>query len=959
MPRSLHRSLVNKLVFQYIYPFLAVSTLLTGASYGQDATADIQPVERKVTDRLPFDPADRTGRLANGFTYFIRHNEEPKNRVLMYLVNKVGSILEEENQRGLAHFMEHMNFDGTTHFPKNELIDYLQKAGVRFGADINAYTSFDETVYQLPLPSDNPEVLRNGLQIIRDWAQGATLDPAQIARERGVVLEEKRLGKGADERMSRQYFPMLFNHSRYGDRIPIGIDAVLDNFQRPAIYSFYHDWYRPDLQALVVVGDIDVDKIENAIKAKFSDLENPPNERARTKYTVPLTGKNQFIALTDKEQPTTEAGVFIKQLETPINTEAAYRTSIIAFLYNDALRERIAELRANADPAFMNGRAGMDSFYGGLKMFTASVRAKPGELEKGFKTIWRVVEQAAQFGITDGELERSKKKFLRQLEDKLNEKDKTDSASYVREYQEYFLRETASPGIVYEYDMAKRNLATITLKEVNESLARAIKRIDRDVLIVGPEKDKGKLPGQIALESWIGAVEGEKLSAYQDTASTKPLLISQPVPGKITGEQKDDKTGILTYTLSNGIKVLIKKTNFKNSEVFFRGFSSGGTSLYPDADFYSANFAGELSDYFGAGNYSPAELRKWNAGKEIGVSTGFDERRQQIDGRATNEVLGDALELMYAQITEPRKDVALFNSEIEQRKASLANRDVSPDQAFTNERLRILAPPDDIRHGKLDTPETLAKIDLDRAYEIHKERFADCSGFTFVFTGSVDTTAIKPLIEKYIASLPALYKHERLKDLGYHTPHGRIDSTVRKGSAPAATVWMNYTGSYPGDFVSVLKLEALKEILSIRLIERLRLEESGVYGAGAQAGVHRYSGGWFDFEIAFECAPQNVDKLVASALDEVEKIKKDGPSEVNLQKYKVAAISELEKDQKENSYWDSYLFRQIEFNDDLGEYLKRKDAINSLTTAELQQVAAKFLTGENFIKLVQLPEVTN
>jgi len=395
---------------------------------------------------LPLDPAVRTGKLPNGFTYYIRHNEEPKNRVTLYLANKVGSILENEDQRGLAHFMEHMSFNGTKHFPKNELVDYLQKSGIRFGADLNAYTSFDETVYQLPLPSDNPELLQGGLQIMRDWAQDATLDPAEINKERGVVLEEKRLGKGASERMRQIYFPVLLNHSRYAERLPIGVDTVLNNFQPAAIKSFYQDWYRPNLQALIVVGDINVDEIEKNIKAKFGDLKNPVKEKPRTAYKVPLTGKNQFISITDKENRATSAEILIKHPEQLVRTAVDYRNLIIRSLFNDMLNDRYQEVTRQADPPYISGGAGISNFLNSLDDYSAHVAAKPGELEKGLKALWRETVRVSRFGFTESELQRAKKNYLNILEFSFKEKDKTPSSRYVNEYLQYFLKGTAAPG---------------------------------------------------------------------------------------------------------------------------------------------------------------------------------------------------------------------------------------------------------------------------------------------------------------------------------------------------------------------------------------------------------------------------------------------------------------------------------------------------------------------------------
>ena len=560
---------------------------------------------------LPLDLAVRTGKLTNGFTYYIRHNEEPKNRVIMYLVNKVGSVLEDEDQRGLAHFMEHMNFNGTRHFPHNELVDYLQKAGVRFGADINAYTSFDETVYELPIPSDKPELLKCGMEIMRDWAGEALLDPEEIDKERGVVLEEKRLGKGAKERMQRVYWPVLLNNSRYAVRTPIGLDTVLDNFKRPQIYRFYHDWYRPDLQALIIVGDVSADSLVKVIKAKFADLKNPALERLRPKYTVPLTGKNQFIAVTDKEMTATVAEVIIKHLQSPLRTAADYRKSIIQELFNQMLDERYTELSRKADIPFVQGGAGIGGFIGGMNSYTVSVVAKPGQLESGFSAVWQETERVKRFGFTATELKRAKTAYLNSMEVALQEKDKTPSESYVKEYQEYFLEDIASPGITTEYGLTKNALPGITLNDVNELAKAYITDTDRDILIMASEKDKNSLPDEATVNDWLKTIDDENLQPYQDDTSAKPLLAVQPVAGKIVAEQQDKQLHLITITLSNGVKVILKPTDFKNDEILFNGFAEGGTSLYSDADYQSAANAGSIIPANGVGNYNADQLDKF------------------------------------------------------------------------------------------------------------------------------------------------------------------------------------------------------------------------------------------------------------------------------------------------------------------------------------------------------------
>ncbi|TSJ36420.1 insulinase family protein [Mucilaginibacter corticis] len=906
-----------------------------------------------LAQTLPFDAAVRTGKLANGFTYYIRHNEEPKNRVTFYLANKVGSVLESEDQRGLAHFMEHMSFNGTTHYPKNELVNYLQKTGVRFGADLNAYTSFDETVYQLPIPSDQPEIVQHGLQIMRDWAQEATLDPVEINKERGVVLEEKRLGKGAGERMRRQYFPTLLNNSIYAERMPIGTDEVLNNFKPETIKQFYHDWYRPDLQALIVVGDINVDAMEKDIKAKFGDLKNPANEKPRSTYSVPLTGKNQFIAVTDPEMTATAAQVIMKQPELKLHTTEDYRTGIIRELFNMMLSDRFADLQRQADPPFLSGGAGTGEFLGGLDNYAVSVTAKPGELEKGFKAAWRVNDQAMRFGFTTTELERAKVAYLNQYEIALKEKDKTPSDSYVKEYLQYFLHDNASPGIAYEYNLVKTDLSGINLEEVNAYAKTNLKATDRDVLIMAPEKDKASLPNADVFNSWIKAVDDESMTAYHDETSKESLLKTQPVAGKIVKEQRDPKQHITTLTLSNGIKVLLKPTDFKNDEILFSGWSAGGTSLYSDADYQSAS-AANIVPSFGAGNYNNTVLSKYLSGKKFNVHTSIGERSQSAGGSSTVADLEPALQMLYAYITEPRKDSVLFEGMISRSKAGLANRWDNPANVYSDTVAAVLSNYNVRRTGP--SIEKINQVNLEKAYAVYKERFADESGFTFVFTGSIDSAAIRPLLEKYIASLPTLHKNEQAKDLHINIPAGKITKTVYKGTEPKATVNLVFSGPFDYSFDNDLKMDALKETLQIRLIERLREDESGVYSPSVRAGTAKYPEARFSLNVSFGCAPQNVEKLIASALDEINKIRTDGPLPVNLDKFKVENRRGMEVQLKTNGFWLGYISGQLQNKEPLDQVDHYTESTDKITPANVKAMAGKYLDGKNYIRLVLMPE---
>jgi zinc protease len=929
---------------------ITCATLISITGYGQQSGGK----KNQKGAILPLDPSVRTGKLPNGFTYYIRHNVEPKNRVMMYLVNKAGSVLEDEDQRGLAHFMEHMSFNGTKHFPHNELVDYLQKAGVRFGADINAYTSFDETVYQLPIPSDKPELLKDGLEIMRDWAHEALLDPGEIDKERGVVLEEKRLGKGAGERMRRQYWPVILNNSRYAERIPIGLDTVLNNFKRPVIARFYNDWYRPDLQAIIVVGDINVNQIEAQVKQQFASLKNPVHERVRTKYTVPLTGKNQFIAVTDKEMTTTEAEIMIKHKAPELKTAADYRTALVQGLFDQMLSGRYAELLRKSDPPFVSGSAGISSFMGGLDDYGASVQAKPGELEKGIKAVWRETERLKRFGFTATELERAKTAYLNGGESELKEKSKTNSASYVKEYQAYFLTGEAAPGIDKEYQLTKDAMPGITLTDVNSLAKIYITSTNRDVLILAPEKDKSILPDEATVNSWLKSVEAESLTPYNDEVSSKPLLSAIPAPGNIKSEEENKEFNITTITLSNGVKVLLKPTDFKNDQIIFNGFASGGTSLYSDADYQSAANAAGIISANGVGNYSTGELSKYLEGKQVSVRPYINERFEGINGGATPKDLETALQLTYAYFTEPLKDTAIFKGIMDRSKAGLANRANDPSSVFGDTVSAVLGNHNIRRTGP--SLQKLEQIDLDRAYDIYKERFADASNFTFTFVGSIDVNTIKPLLEKYLGSLPSANKHEDAKDLNIHAPAGRIEKTVYKGSEPKATVYLVYTGTYDYSPDNNVKMDAMKETLEIRLLQRLREDESGVYSPGAQVGTVKLPQQRYSFMVHFGCAPQNVEKLIASTLDEINKLKTDGPLQENIDKWRAEEKTSFEPQLKTNNFWLGYLDAQLQNQEKLDDVNNYNGLLDNVKPGDVKTMAGKYLNGDNYIRLVLMPE---
>ena len=907
---------------------------------------------------LPADPAVRTGRLPNGFTYYLRRNGEPAKRVLLYLVNNVGSVLEDDDQQGLAHFMEHMNFNGTKHFPGNTLVDYLQKAGVRFGADLNAHTSYDETVYELPLPTNDSAMVPAGLRIMRDWAQEATLDSLEIEKERGVVLEEERLGKGAADRMSRQYLPTVFNGSRYASRQPIGVDSILRHFKPETIRRFHHDWYRPDLQALIVVGDIDVDAVERQVKEQFATLVNPPAERKWTQYAVPLERRTTFQVVTDKEQPVTSIQVMYKHPISPLRTTGDLRALIERALLSRMLNaRRFAELSPLPDPAFLNVGMGIESFHAGMAMFTFSVTAKAGRMDSAFSQGWAVLQRIRRYGFTQGELERAKVSLLSNEQQVYDERDKTPSAEFVHDYLENFLHGQAYISIPWEYHFEKDVLPAIHVEDINNLALSWLGGTDEDILVLAPEQDKDKLPGQTQIAAWTRAVENSPMTAYKDGGSGASLLASLPTGGKIVKTETDPALHTTTLTLGNGIRVILKPTDFKNDEILFEGFRPGGTSLYNDADYPNAATAAGYIGGFGVGNFTPVQLSQLMSGRQVSTSAFIASREEGMSGRSSGKDLETALQLLYLQATAPRKDTQLFRTYLENSREALPNRYISPANVFRDTMSYFLG-----GYSFRSSPPSLKKLDrlsLDRMYAIYKERLGDASGSTFVFVGSFDVDSISPLLARYLGALPAIEKPTAARNLSNPIPAGRWEKKVYKGREDKATVNMIISGPKDDTPLDDMLLKALGQILQMKLIDHIREQESQVYSPQVKMSTEKYPHSQFALEIGFGCAPANAEHVMDLVRGDIAGLRSAGITDEYVEKYKAAYSKTLEVAKTSNDFWLAWLIKSVQDKEDPDAILEREKLQEQVTPAALRAAADKYFTGNNEIRFVLLPEKTS
>ncbi|WP_289046341.1 insulinase family protein [uncultured Olleya sp.] len=941
----------RKLVFTTL--ITASSMLITTASKAQEkSTKTLQ-----TTQKIPFNPEVKTGVLSNGLKYYIKNNGKPENKVELRLVINAGSILEDEDQLGLAHFMEHMNFNGTKNFKKNELVDYLQSIGVKFGAHLNAYTSFDETVYILPIPSEDPEKLEKGFQILEDWAHNALLTEEEIDNERGVVLEELRLGKGANERMMQRYLPKLMYGSQYAKRLPIGTQENIENFSYESLRRFYKDWYRPDLMSVMAVGDVDVATLEEKIKTHFGRIAPAKNPRKREVFNVP-NHEETFIAIeSDKEASFSQVQVMFKDSENAKLEETVedYKESIVKKLFSQMINTRLGELRNSENPPFVFG----SSYYGGTwartkNAYQSFAMCSETDQLKALKALLEENERVKRFGFQEGEFDRAKKRMLANMEKSFKNKDKMESKRVIGEYVRHFLTGEVMPGITWEYDMYKKELPNITLEEVNGLIKNYLRNDNRVIVITGPEKEGLTKVKEKQVKALLDGLKDADIKPYEDEVVASSLISKLPPKGSITNIVKDEKLGTTTLTLSNGATVTYKKTDFKNNEIMFEAFSFGGNSLYSTADYKATTFANGALAEAGVNGFNKTQMDKMLSGKIVNVRPSIGTYSENFRGNSTPKDLEELFQLTHLYFTSLNKDDKAYNSFINKQKAFIGNMLSNPQTFFSIEMGKFMYGKSP-RYMGFPTPEAYDDADYDLAYKKYKERFADAGDFKFYFVGNVDEVKIKAFSEKYLASLPTNNSNEKYKVTDFRPLTGQHTKIVEKGTDEKSSVRITYHGPTTYNGKEAHALASLGEILTIKLVEKLREEEGGVYGAGARGNISKMPYGWFSFNINFPCGPENVEKLKNAALAEVEKLIKNGPTEKDLAKVKEAQLLERKEQLKQNRFWMS-LIKNADYQDkDAKKIFTFEDDVNNLTKDYLQSIAKKYLTN-GYILGIHNPE---
>lgn len=906
---------------------------------------------------IPFDPSVKTGKLDNGLTYYIKKNAKPENKVDLRLVVNAGSILETEDQQGLAHFIEHMCFNGTKRFPKNQLVDYLQSIGVKFGQHLNAYTSFDETVYFLPIPSDDPEKLEKGFQIIEDWAFNTVLTPEEIDKERGVVLEEYRLGLGAEKRMEARYLSKMMYNSHYSKRLPIGKKEVLEKFKHQSLVDFYKDWYRPNLMSVIVVGDIDVEEMEKKIISHFSGYKNPANQKARKEYDVP-NHKETFVAIeSDKEASSSQVLLLYKDYAAPkpLVNVGDFKNYIVDGLFSTLLNTRLYELTNSAMPPFTYGY----SFYGATfarnkKGFQSVAMTQEDKQLSALKVLLTENERAKKFGFTQGELERSKAEFLASIEKAYNDRDKMNSVNFAGEYQANFLEKEPAPGIEWTYETIKNLLPIIDLNDVNSLIKEYVKEDNRVVVFTGPEKEGlSKVTEQQVLEAL--KVNTNELTPYQDEVVAVRLIRNEVKPGTIIRRESNAIIGTKTLILSNGVKVTYKKTDFKNDEVLFEAISFGGSNMYSNADMKKVQFANGALTEAGFSGLKLNDINKFMTGKVARVKPYIGITTEGLRGNATPKDLEYLFQMTYAYFTDLNFDEIAFEGYKQKQLAFFDNITSKPSFYFQQQFYTFLNKENPRFNGVIPSAKSWLEVDYALAYNKYKERFANAADFEFYFVGNIKDKIIEDYATKYLASLPASENREKALDLGYRMLAGDLKKVVNKGADPKSNVVIMFYGDAKYSDKNALTIQALGEVLTIKLIEQLRENESGVYGVSAIGSLNKVPNESYSFTIGFPCGPENVEKLTASALKELQNIIDKGPDEKDLAKFKEGELSDYKNSSKENSYWLSNFISSYNNGSDPEEVLNYEKLVNGITAKDIQNIAKQYLSKDKVIGVL-MPE---
>lgn len=904
----------------------------------------------------PLDPKVRYGVLPNGMKYYIRENKLPENRAEFYIAQNVGAIQEDDNQDGLAHFTEHMAFNGTKNFPKKALLDYLATIGVKFGQNVNAGTGVEQTTYMVTsVPLLREGILDSALLVLHDWANFISFEPAEIESERGVIREEWRMYGSAGMRMDNKLRPVIYKDSKYAKRNVIGDTAVINNFEHETIRNFYKKWYRPDLQALVIVGDFDGNAVEAKIKKLFSDIPAAVNPAPREIYPLPNNVEPLIGVASDPEATNTEIAVYYKaeKVKDSDKNLGYMRLQLAQRLINSMFGQRMSEISRKENAPFLNAACFYSGFTRAKDAFIGYAYARNNEGIKALSALLTEMERMKQFGFTQGELDRAKASLMRNYESQFTEKDKRKNRELVYPNIGHFTSNNPNPGIEYEYEFAKNMIPGITIQEINNEVKKYVHPENMIVSVTGPEKEGVTLPKEQEIKDAIAAVSTSKIEAYVDNLSGKKLIEKELAPGKIAKISTNASMGTTEWVLSNGIKVIFKPTDFKEDELIMQAYSIGGYSAADNSAIPSAQVMGSIVNEMGVGNFSRTDLNKMMAGKRVSVNPSIFGDREGISGYMSPKDLETGLQLVHLYFTQPRWNETDFKTWLDRMKSNYINMQAEPRKAYSDTLTVVMN-----NHNKRFRPFTyqlLDEVKLEKVKAFYKDRYCDPGDFTFVFTGNIKPDEVKPLFEKYLASLPTIKRKDVYKDDGVRQPKGKVvNDFSRENKTPRTSVYVNYNGTCKYTADDMLYLATIRHILELRYVEAIREEKGGSYHVGVSYQAKRLPEQTFNLNMSFDTDPKLADDLKAIVHREVKKIIENGPTEVDLQKAKEFFLKQRQEDMKENNWWLSgplteYYYHNIDI---LNGYETR---VKNLTVKAVQDYAKKALTQGNTIEVVMRP----
>lgn len=927
---------------------------------------NFQLVLAQPMQTLPVDKNVRIGKLDNGLTYYIRHNALPEKRVEFYIAQKVGSILEEPQQRGLAHFLEHMAFNGTKHFPGDDtglgIVPWCETKGIKFGTNLNAYTSVDQTVYNISnVPTENINVVDSCLLILHDWSSAIKLADKEIDKERGVIREEWRSRNSGMQRIMTNALPTMYPDSKYADCMPIGSIDVINNFPYQDIRDYYAKWYRPDLQGIVIVGDIDAAEMEAKLKKVFADVKAPVNPAERIYYPVSDNQEPLIYIGTDKEVKNPSVSIYFKQDATPDslkNTIAYYATHYMVNMAVSMLNSRFNELSQTANPPFTGAGAGYGEYFVAKtkEAFSLYAGSKIDGIDLALKTVLEEAERARRFGFTQSEYDRARANYLQAVESAYNEREKTKSDSYVSEYIGNFLDKEPIPGIEFEYAMLNQMAPNIPLEAINQLMQQLVTDNNQVVLLAGPEKEGVKYPTKEEIATLLKQTKSFDLKPYEDKTSNEPLISEDIKGGKIVSEKANDIFGTTKLVLSNGVTVYVKPTDYKADQIVMKGVSPGGTSIFPNNEIIDISQLNAVALVGGIGNFSKVDLNKALAGKRAAVTAGIGNTTETVSGSCSPKDFETMMQLTYLTFTSPRKDNEAFESYKSRLKAQLQNADANPMTAFSDTVTRALYG----NHPRaIKMKESMVdQINYDHIIEMYKDRYKDASDFTFYLVGNVDLEQMKPMIAKYLGALPAINRKETFKDNKMDIRKGQYKNEFAKQQeTPMATIMFLYSGTCKYNLRNNLLLSFLDQALDMVYTAEIREKEGGTYGVSCSGSLGKYPKEELVLQIVFQTDPAKTEKLSAVVVEQLNKMAKEGPSAEHMQKIREYMLKKYKDAQKENGYWlnnlDEYFYTGV---DNTKGY---EELINSITAKEIQEFLAKLLKQNNEIQVIMtMPEET-